>query len=255
MRRDIDEALRGWAYEPGSGETQAREIRTRDGRLVLQVRIELGLLQMEVDRRPDGTRPHGFDTYLEYLLHRARRSPSGSESRSSAWMMQAEHRVGIDSELEQFYRRRMAWLALQRYDRAIRDADHTLALMDFIARHGHDEQYVLNHERLRGVVLFHRAQAAAALALERRRPDEAIEAIQEGITVLQNHIRHWQQERDEDEIPDPTLIEQLRQTEEEIRKHFAVGKTLREQLDEAVAVEDYEKAARLRDQIRLREQG
>jgi protein-arginine kinase activator protein McsA len=38
--------------------------------------------------------------------------------------------------------------------------------------------------------------------------------------------------------------------EQEIRKNYAVEKTLREQLDEAVAREDYEQAARLRDMIR-----
>ena len=48
------------------------------------------------------------------------------------------------------------------------------------------------------------------------------------------------------------MIEQLRILEQEIRKNFAVEKTLREQLDEAVAREDYEHAARLRDQIRAR---
>ena len=52
--------------------------------------------------------------------------------------------------------------------------------------------------------------------------------------------------------PTSRLIEQLQILEQEIRKNFAVEKTLREQLDEAVAREDYERAARLRDQIRAR---
>ena len=55
----------------------------------------------------------------------------------------------------------------------------------------------------------------------------------------------------EESLNDP-LIEQLRVLEGEIRKNFAVSKTLREQLDEAVAREDYERAAWLRDQIRAR---
>ncbi len=37
--------------------------------------------------------------------------------------------------------------------------------------------------------------------------------------------------------------------EHEIRQKYLVEKTLREQLDEAIAREDYEQAARLRDQI------
>jgi hypothetical protein len=166
--------------------------------------------------------------------------------------MQAEHRAEADREFVQFYHRRVGWLALHRFDRALRDADHTLALMDFVARHGGDDDYIISHERLRGLVLFHRTQAAAALALERHRPDEAIEAIQDGLDRLARHLRQWQEEHDDDEVPDPALIEQLGHLEDEIRRHFAVEKTLREQLDEAVAREDYERAARLRDQIKAR---
>ena len=67
------------------------------------------------------------------------------------------------------------------------------------------------------------------------------------------HVLHAveNREREEGSLNDP-LIEQLRALEGEIRKNFAVSKTLREQLDEAVATEDYERAARLRDLIRLR---
>ncbi len=159
--------------------------------------------------------------------------------------MRPEDCAEADREFIQFSHRRVAWLAMNRYVKAIQDADHTLALMDFVARHGPDEDYVANHERLRGLVLFHRTQAAAALALERRRPEEAIDAVQEGERRLLNHQRQWEQDYDEDEIPDLPLADQLRQLEVEIRKSFAVPKTLREQLDEAVEREDYEQAARL----------
>ncbi len=137
-----------------------------------------------------------------------------------------------------------------RYDRALRDADHTLALMDFVAEHGIDEAYIASHERFRGLVLFHRQQAAAAMALERRRPDEAIDIVREAINQIDRHHQEWFDGADIEESPNQTLIEQLQVLEHEIRKNFSVSKTLREQLDDAVAREDYERAARLRDQIR-----
>ena len=73
MRRDMDETLQGWPYEPEPGEVIAREIRARDGRTVLQIRIELGLLQWRSRAGPTAIRPHGFATYLDYLRHRAAR--------------------------------------------------------------------------------------------------------------------------------------------------------------------------------------
>jgi hypothetical protein len=89
-----------------------------------------------------------------------------------------------------------------------------------------------------------------ALALDRQRPDEAIDALRDGIDRLTTHQRTWWDEHDPTESPNPELVDRLRAFEKEIRKKFTVDKTLREQLDDAVAREDYEQAARLRDQIR-----
>jgi hypothetical protein len=242
--------LRGWPYEPGPGEILVREVSARDGRTVVQVRIELGILQMEREGRPDGERPHGFETYLEYLRHRAKsrlpKNPSG------AWVMAPEQCTEADREFVQYYHRRVAWLALNRFDRALRDANHSLELMDFVSQHGMNELYIVTHERLRGLVLFHRTQAAAALALEKRKPDEALDLILEGEEALRRHQTEWAEQHADDELPDSALIEQLKVQEREIRKNFAIGKTLREQLADAIESEDYELAARLRDEMKQR---
>jgi UvrB/uvrC motif len=249
MRRDIDEALHGWPYEPDPGEVVvAREVRARDGRNVLQIRVELGIMQLEVDGRPDGVRPHSFATFLDYLRHRASTRSSVQGGVKSPWTMSPEHCAEADREFVQFYHRRVAWLTLLRYDKALQDAEHSIALMDFVRKYATDTEYVASHERFRGLVLLHRTKATAALALERSKPEEAIDAIREGADRL---IEHQQVvSTDTDDTPNDAYIEQLRALEREIRKKYAVEKTLREQLDEAVADEDYELAARIRDQIR-----
>ena len=144
----------------------------------------------------------------------------------------------------QFYHRRVAWLAIRRYDRALLDADHTPALMDFVRRHAIDAEYVDSHEGFRGLVLYHRTQAAEALTLERRKP--------EGVDRLSEHHERWLVGHKASQAPNATLVEQPRRLEHEIRKNFAVAKTLREQFDEAVTVENYELAASLRDKVRSR---
>ncbi len=250
MRRDLDDVIQGWPYDPEPGEVLAREVRARDGRTVLQVRVELGVLQLEVGGRPDGLRPHGFATYLDYLRHCAAGRGQVPGGKSPPWMMSASQCGEADREFVQFNHRRVAWLALRRYDKAIQDADHTLALMDFIQRHGNEEEFIASHEQLRGPVLFHRTQAATILALERRHYEDAIDALREGIDRLNAHQNSWWDEHDADESPNPGLIDHLRNFEQEIRSNYRVEKTLREQLDEAVAREDYEQAARLRDKIK-----
>lgn len=266
MPRDIDEALRGWPYDANADEVSAREVRARDGRTVLQIRIDLGMLQMEVDGRPDGSRPGGFGTFLDYLRHRARRSRRRRKPEfagiPAAWAMGVDHCAEADRELVQYYHRRVAFLALQDYGRALRDAEHSLALIDFIAEHGPSIDYVARHEQLRGGVLFDRTQAAAAIALEDGRPDGAIEAIREGIERLEHHQDELNELGEPDDFPgrdpaedssDALLVERLHRLESEIRAHFEVPKSLNEQLSEAVESEDYERAARLRDQIRSTE--
>lgn len=270
MRRDIDEALRGWPYDPEVDEVEAREILARDGRTVLQIRVDLGVLQMELDGRPDGARPRGFSTYLDYLRHRSkfrkrRRSQAAVETGPVGWSMSPSHCTEADRELVQFYHRRVAFLTLQHYDRALRDADHSLALMDFIADFGPTPEYVERHERLRGGILFDRTQASAALALERTSPEEAIDAIREGIDRLERLSRTLLESEDDldeydpsdpfgvpEEAPTIAYVERLRRLEVEVRHHFEVPKTLREQLEEAVEHEDYEQAARIRDQMKSR---
>ena len=64
--QDIDSVLEDWDYIPG--EVNARRVTARDGRELLQMRVDMGLLQMEIELRPDGTRPHGAETYFDYLV-------------------------------------------------------------------------------------------------------------------------------------------------------------------------------------------
>jgi hypothetical protein len=253
MRRDLDDIIQGWPYDPEPGETLVREVRARDGRMVLQVRIELGVLQLEVSGRPDGLRPQGFATYLDYLRHSAAGRGQAPGGKAPPWVMSAHQCAEADREFVQFYHRRVAWLSLRRFEKAIQDADHTLALMDFIRRHGSDDDYISSHEQFRGMVLFHRTEAAIALAIERHRPEEAIDALRDGVERLASHQRTWWEDHEPAESPNPELIDQLRVYEQDIRKKFTVEKTLREQLDEAVAREDYEQAARLRDRIRAQD--
>ena len=69
VSKHIDDALKGWEHEPGS--VQARLVRGNDGRQVIQMRVELGILQLEMAGRPDGARPHDCPTYFAYLRREA----------------------------------------------------------------------------------------------------------------------------------------------------------------------------------------
>ena len=136
----------------------------------------MGVLQMESEGRPDGTRPHGYETYYDFLL--------GQEFRDVEFQLTEEQCSEADREFVQFYHRRICWLALREFPRAVADADHTLALMDFCGEHSPDEKWTISHEQYRPFVLFHRTQAAALAELDRHSPEAAIQEINHGLDQL-----------------------------------------------------------------------
>jgi hypothetical protein len=44
-------------------------------------------LQLEARGRPDGSRPHGFETYLDYLRHRAAGRGLTPGGKAPSWTM------------------------------------------------------------------------------------------------------------------------------------------------------------------------
>ena len=240
--KHIDHILRKWPYKPTS--VSARICQGSDGRDILQMRVDMGLLQMEVEGRPDGERPHGCDTYFDYLLGRVMHE-------GDDFVLTDEQCVEVDREFVQFYHRRVCWLKMQEYREAVDDADHTLSLMDFCLRHAPNENWMMSHEQYRPFVLFHRIQAAALAELEAEGPEAALQEINRGL----QGIRELFESHDPDDRPeDDEVVRRLVQLRESLREEYGVGRTLHEKLSDAVALEQYELAARLRDELVRREQ-
>jgi hypothetical protein len=240
MSQNIDGLLREWEFQPGS--IQARLIDV-DGRDVLQMRIELGILQLETTGRPDGTRPHGCTTYFEYL----RRQDALLRKAGSRLSLNEAQAQEADREFVQFYHRRICWLALRQFDRAVADADHTLAFMDFVREHAADEEYVQAHEQYRGFVIFQRTQAAAGVASAQDDPEKAIDEVGSGLERMREFFAAHDLEQ---QMEENAMVQQLRKLADSLRRAHGIDATLREQLERAVANEEYENAAELRDALR-----
>lgn len=243
MNQDIDFVLGGWEYKPGV--VQARLVEAHDHRQVIQMRVDLGLLQLETEGRPDGTRPHGHATYYEYLRERARLAQKAGRT----FVLDEQESQDADQEFLQYYHRRVCWLALRQYARAMRDADHTLTFMDLVKKHSPGDDYTQAHEQYRGFVLFHRTQAASALQVEKDNPEQAIDELRSGLEKLTAFFVEFGME---EQMEDDPMIGHLRKIESTLREQYAIGATLHEQLEQAIAAEDYERAAELRDALKQR---
>ncbi len=239
-RFDIDRILQDWPYR--QGEVVARQVKAADGRQVLQMRVDMGLLQLEVEGRPDGQRPGGAETYLEFLV-------ALSIHEGDDFQLTPEHCGEADREFFQFYHRRICWLALRKFREAARDADHSLALMDFVRNRSASEEWVMAHEQYRPFVMFHRVQAGALAELEEHGPEAAIEEINRGLDRFRKLFAQYDAL---DQFDSDELVARLIELKESMRTHYHVGRTLPEQLADAVAAEQYELAAKLRDQLAQR---
>jgi hypothetical protein len=236
----IDEVLRSWPYEPG--EISVRLVTGSDGREVIQMRIDLGLLQLEAENRPDGQRPEGAETYLDFLM-------GAAIHEGDTFELTEDQCAEVDREFVQYYQRRICWLALRQFQRAIRDADHSLALMDFVRSCSPDPAWTQSHEQYRPFILFHRTQASALDALDKSGAEVAVEQINQGLQAIREVFVAVEAE---EQFEEDEMVQRLEQLRESVRDHYKVGQTLHEQLAEAVASEQYELAAQLRDQINKR---
>ncbi|AMV33041.1 hypothetical protein VN12_13030 [Pirellula sp. SH-Sr6A] len=239
--KGLDAILQNWEFDPHT--LCVRLVKGDDGRDVIQMRVDLGVLQMETNGRPDGLQPSGFPTFLDAML--------AVETNDPEFVMNEDQCFEADREFVQFYHRRISWLRLEHYHRAVEDADHTLALMDVCRDHSPEDEWTMSHEQYRPFVLFHRTQAAALAALDESTPDAAVAEINQGLEAIRAVFEEHEATED---FENDEMVLQLIKLRESIRDEYAVGDSLQERLAAAVRDEQYELAAKLRDELARRQE-
>src|SRR5439155_17498199 len=97
---DLSAMLNAWPYKPG--QINARFVQGDDGEPRIQVRIDLGILQMYATGRPDGERPEGHDSLLEYFESRADEATAAGEEPARLSLDECR---ALRDELIQYYHR------------------------------------------------------------------------------------------------------------------------------------------------------
>ena len=86
-------------------------------------------------------------------------------------------------------------------------------------------------------------------SVENDNPEQAIDEVRAGLEKLTKFFTEFGMEEQMDEDP---MVQHLRKIETTLREQYDIGATLHEQLEQAIAAEDYERAAQLRDQLKRR---
>ncbi len=251
MSKDITKILEGWDYDPE--EVVVRTIIGDDGKEKIQLRLDLGLLQMEIDGRPDGQRPMGYPSWLDYYEAEERRARSKGETFHLDDLAIAR----LWQEGIQYYHRYLSFWYLKRYDLCARDTARNLRLFAFVRRSAVDERQVWQFDQFRPYVLMMNARALATPLLEAGKRDEALRTIDAAIEAIRHFLEQYGLEDQADQWTELKNLEEWREEILEGAESAAGGSPvatrialLQRRLQQAVAAEAFEEAALIRDEIR-----
>src|SRR6516162_6811035 len=174
MSLDLNTILKDWPHEPGA--IKVRKILGLDGREKLQLRIDLGVLQMEMAGRPDGLRPNGCESLLSYHQQRAARA----EERGDDYDLTPEQVSELQQEGIQYYHRYLSLFQINEFAGVVRDTQRNLDLFNFVTEHTDREELSWTMQQFRPYVLMMNTRAKASILLGQGKFAEAMLQIQYG---------------------------------------------------------------------------
>ena len=242
MSLDLNSILKDWPHE--SGAIKVRKIVGLDGREKLQLRIDLGVLQMEIVGRPDGQHPHDCESLLAYHQARAERAERSGES----FELNNEECAELQQEGIQYYHRYLSLFQINEFEGVIRDTQRNLDLFTFVDEHTDRDEIVWNFQQFRPYVLMMNTRAKASILLGDGRFAEAMKEIERGRDVIteffaQSSVPEMAQKSSE--------LAFLEEWLEEVSSKRPLSKleVMEREMERAIANELYERAAELRDAI------
>jgi hypothetical protein len=247
MNFDISDLLNSWEYQ--AGQIVVRRFQGKDGKEKIQLRVDLGLLQMNAFGRPDGKQPFGHESLFEHYKARLDKYEEEHEGSDEGFKLDAEDCSKIQQEAIQFHHRYICLFQLKDYAGVIRDTQRNITVFDFVEQYAEARELAWSVMQLRHQLLMMQVRAKATMAQESGDHAKAMEAIQEGIEDLKAFFTKLER---------PELAEQSGEIQsleaylEEIRstRPLTERERIEKALEEAIRREDYEKAAHYRDKLR-----
>jgi hypothetical protein len=243
--RDIGPLLASWDYKPGT--LNVRKIVGLDGRAKIQMRLDLGLFQMELTGRPDGLKPHDCESLLDYHERQLdeHRKLNGNELGFHLSPPQCE---ALRQEASMYYHRYLSLFVLEEFPGVITDTQRNLRVLDLCGKYAVDDRDRIWLEQYRPYILMMNARATASIHLKGGNTRLAYVSARKGLRQIKEFFERFQQPQAYKHSPEAKA---LRRFVREIKAKLPTDpkEALRAQLERAIAAERYEEAARLRDEL------
>jgi hypothetical protein len=246
MNLDLTELLDAWPYEPGK--LNVRLVAGADGRPKVQIRLDLGIVQMECEGRPDGRTVNGYRSHLEFIEAQIDEHETSGEE--SLFTIPPDDCRTLRDEATQYYHRYLALMVLEDFDGVIRDTSRNLRLLDVVATYAETDDDRESVERFRPYLTMMRARAIAGQAVKAEEPKAALLAIDDALETLRSYFTEV---GDEEEYEQSGEVMALRGIRESLVPKLPVSQKseLRRRIKNAVEQENYELAAILKKELSL----
>ena len=252
MSSDLSRILNEWRFRPD--EVLVRIIPGDNGRGKVQLRVDLGILRMEMDGRPTDIAPRASSSWLEFYEHR-QQAHDETHPDAAPFLLTEEDCIQLWREAVQYYHRYLSFWHLELYELCHRDTARNLRLFAFVRAHARDERHKLQFDQWRPYALMMHTRAVATPLLQQRLHEEGLRVIEAGIDAIREFLDEYDQSHRAEECVELVSLERWRdellaQDERAAAARPGAVQILRQALEAAVAAEEFEEAARLRDQIR-----
>lgn len=253
MSKDISQTLDGWEYEPDR--ISVRIVTGDDGREKIQMRLDLGLLQMDFDGRPDGRRVAGSASWLDFY-ERQRQKHEADHEDDEPFELDTEDCQRLIREGIQYYHRYISFWHLERYELCARDTNRNLRLFAFVRQYARNKKDKLQFDQWRPYVTMMHAKAVATPLVGLREYGAALGAVDAAIEAIRGFLKEYGQLENAENCSELTYLNRWR--DEIVAKTSDDSRdmplnplaSLQLELDQAISEERFEDAARLRDTIR-----
>jgi hypothetical protein len=243
--KDITWILDGWEFN--SHEISVRKICGEEGRMKLQLRLDLGLLQMELDGRPDGMRPYGYESLLEYFKIKLQEYIRQHDN-DEGFILDTNDCAALQREAMQYYHRYLSFFQLKDYANVQRDTIRNIEVMDLIKKYASNRNDINLVEQYRPYVLMMLTRARANLFLTEKKYDQALTEIGQGIQKIEEFFFEYEQGLQVEYSPELKFLK-VWFREVEAERPLTQTEQLEKEMEWAIAREEYEQAAIIRDKL------
>src|SRR5205814_8516611 len=142
---------------------------------------------------PDGVRPHGYDSLLDYFEAQLREHEkrNGTELGFHLTPPQCQ---SLREEAVQFYHRYLSLFVLEEFPGVVRDTARNLRVLALCGKYALSQEDRLVLEQYRPYIVMMHVRAKASILFNQKKYKDALEIVKEGLDAIKEFFARFDQE-------------------------------------------------------------